>query len=127
MPVVRRFAALVIFLLLPVFLNGCTSTALAPVNFFKNYISNADGNRCPMHPSCAAYSAEAIKKHGPLLGWIMTFDRLMRCGRDEISISSTIKINNNYYCNDPVSNNDFWWYDLNQDGQDVIVKDGQDK
>ena len=62
-----------------------------------------------MHPSCSAYSREALEKHGSLIGWVMTFDRLMRCGRDEGTLSPRILVNGQLKVLDPVENNDFWW------------------
>ncbi len=85
-----------------------TNFVLYPVYFFRKYISSADQDRCPMHPTCSTYSIEAIKKHGPVLGWIMTCDRLMRCGRDEVKLSPPIRIKGKKRCNDPLSDNDFW-------------------
>ena len=81
----------------------------SPLTFFRKYISSADGDRCPMHPSCSTYSSEAFHKHGPVLGWIMTADRLMRCGRDELDHSPRIQKNGRSHCYDPVAENDFWW------------------
>ena len=82
---------------------------LYPIKFYRNYISGADGNRCPMYPSCSQYCIEAFKKHGPFLGWIMCSDRLMRCGRDETKLSPQVLINGEKLSFDPVNNNDFWW------------------
>ena len=80
-----------------------------PVEFYRKYISKAMGDRCPMYPSCSQYCIDALKKHGPVVGWIMTCDRLMRCGRDEVRLSPPVWINGKRRCYDPVSNNDFWW------------------
>ena len=80
-----------------------------PIKFYRNYISGADGNRCPMYPSCSQYCMEALKKHGTFLGWIMCSDRLMRCGRDETKLSPPVLINGEKLSFDPVNNNDFWW------------------
>lgn len=74
--------------------------------FFANHISPVDGNRCPCNPSCSAYSAEAFRKHGFLMGWFMTVDRLIREG-DEGRFSS---IDRQGRILDPVERNDFWWY-----------------
>ena len=86
-----------------------SNPVLYPLRFITNIISRADGDRCPMYPTCSAYSLEAFKKHGFLKGWIMTSDRLMRCGRDERKHSKPIFTNNEKHVYDPVSNNDFWW------------------
>ena len=85
------------------------SPVLYPVNFYRKYISGPIGSRCPMYPSCSGYCIDAFKKHGYLMGWIMTCDRLMRCGRDEVKLSDPVWINGKKFTYDPVSDNDFWW------------------
>ena len=40
----------------------------------------------------------------------MTFDRLMRCGRDELYLSPEIIVDGKPKCYDPVKDNDCWWY-----------------
>jgi uncharacterized protein len=80
-----------------------------PIRFFRQYLSGADGDRCSMYPSCSRYALDAVKKHGGITGWIMTCDRLMRCGRDEVSHSPSIQIQQRFFVYDPVENNDFWW------------------
>lgn len=80
-----------------------------PVKFFQKYISPLDGNRCPMYPSCSKYCLEAAQKHGLFMGWIMTCDRLVRCGRDETKRSPAVLVNGVRRSYDPVANNDFWW------------------
>jgi putative component of membrane protein insertase Oxa1/YidC/SpoIIIJ protein YidD len=81
-----------------------------PIQFYRNYLSGTDGNRCPMYPSCSQYCMDALKKHGAFLGWIMCSDRLMRCGRDETKLSPPILINGETLSFDPADNNDFWWH-----------------
>ncbi|MEA3358822.1 MAG: membrane protein insertion efficiency factor YidD [Thermodesulfobacteriota bacterium] len=75
-----------------------------------NHLAAVKVSECPMYPSCSTYSMECFKKHGFLTGWVMTCDRLMRCGRDELKISPQVIINRQWKCYDPVENNDFWWY-----------------
>ena len=53
---------------------------LGAIRFFQEYISPADGPRCQFSPTCSAYGHQAIHRHGPWLGVLMTADRLMRCG-----------------------------------------------
>lgn len=81
------------------------------IRFYQKYISPVDGQRCPMVPSCSTYMKNCVKKHGLLTGWIMGMDRIVRCGRDEVKISSPVWINGKKYIYDPVENNDFWWSD----------------
>lgn len=80
------------------------------VQFYQDHLSGAAGGRCPMVPSCSAYAAQAIEKHGPVKGWIMAFDRVLRCGRSETSLAPQIRINGQSLTHDPVSVNDFWWF-----------------
>lgn len=80
-----------------------------PMQFFRKYISGADGERCSMHPSCSAYGLESIKKNGPAMGYLMTCDRLLRCGGDEKKTSPSVDIEGESKTYDPVFNNDFWW------------------
>jgi putative component of membrane protein insertase Oxa1/YidC/SpoIIIJ protein YidD len=89
----------------------CRENSNPIIKFYGKYISPADGERCAMAPSCSGYAAGAFRKHGPLLGWIMTCDRLVRCGRDETRLSPSIIKGNTRLTLDPVSANDFWWYD----------------
>ncbi len=81
------------------------------IKFYQEHISVVDGNRCPMYPSCSAYASQAIEKHGPVLGWVMACDRLVRCGRDEIYESKTIIVSGRKSVYDPVVANDFWWFE----------------
>ncbi len=90
--------------------NAESSVSLfSPITLYQKYISPIDGNRCPMHPSCSAYCSQAMGKHGFFMGWIMTCDRLLRCGRDELKLSPRMRIGNEVYSSDPVNSNDFWW------------------
>jgi len=79
------------------------------VEFYRTNISPIDGKNCPMHPSCSEYSIQCFKKHGFFFGWMMTCDRLFRCGRDELRLSPQVIVNGESKCYDPPENNDFWW------------------
>ena len=70
------------------------------LRFYQEFISPIDGDRCPMTPTCSQYAAQAFKKHGPVMGWIMTCDRLTRCGLHK---EPALRL-------DPVADNDFWWF-----------------
>ena len=73
------------------------------------HISAVDGQRCPSEPTCSAYSAQAFRKHGFFIGWMMTVDRLIH-EADEGRNSPVVKRHGEFKIFDPVSNNDFWWY-----------------
>ncbi len=79
-----------------------------PLLFYRKYISPVIGDRCPMYPSCSHYSTEAFRKHGTIMGIIMTCDRLTRCGRDETKLSNAVIVDGEKYSYDPVDHNDFW-------------------
>ncbi len=84
------------------------------VRFYRgplNHLSAVRYGECPMYPSDSEYSLQSIKKHGMLAGWVMSMDRLMRCGRDETRLSPEIFINGKWKTYDPVEKNDFWWSD----------------
>jgi uncharacterized protein len=87
-----------------------TTITGAPIHFYRTYLSGADGQRCPMTPSCSRYALTAIERHGALMGWIMACDRLMRCGRDELKHSPSVMTRSGVHCQDAVENNDFWWH-----------------
>ena len=83
------------------------------VEFYQrplNHLSAVRFTECPMYPSDSQYSLQSFKKHGFIMGGIMTFDRLMRCGRDEVKLSPRILVNGKVKSYDPVEANDFWWY-----------------
>ncbi len=80
-----------------------------PIYLFQDFLSAADGDRCPMTPSCSTYALEATRKHGILIGWIMACDRLLRCGRDELNNRPPKWTRNGIRCPDSVEDNDFWW------------------
>jgi putative component of membrane protein insertase Oxa1/YidC/SpoIIIJ protein YidD len=84
------------------------SVMAGSVRFFQNYLSGADGHRCPMTPSCSSYALQAMQRHGAIKGWIMACDRLMRCGRDEVKNSPSVMTRDGLRCQDPLVNNDFW-------------------
>jgi putative component of membrane protein insertase Oxa1/YidC/SpoIIIJ protein YidD len=73
-----------------------------------NHLSAVRFGECPMHPHCSEYALEAIEKHGMILGWFMTCDRLMRCGRDETDISPEILVDGKWKTLDPIDCNDPW-------------------
>ncbi len=78
------------------------------LHIFRKYISPVDGDRCPSYPSCSQYSAEAIRKHGALLGFLLTIDRLIH-EADEVRRAPLVRIQDDYRYYDPLENNDFWW------------------
>lgn len=52
---------------------------LGLIKAYQYLISPWLGNRCRFHPSCSAYAAEALQKHGLLKGLKLAVLRLGRC------------------------------------------------
>jgi len=78
------------------------------VRFYSNYISPIDGPTCIFTPTCASYAIQAIRKHGPILGWIMGCERSMRYHKD-MHYYPRIYAGNRLHLYDPVEANDFWF------------------
>ncbi|MCP4112464.1 MAG: membrane protein insertion efficiency factor YidD [Desulfobacteraceae bacterium] len=81
------------------------------VRFYRgplNHLSAVRHGECPMYPSCSEYSLQCFQKFGQIIGWTMTCDRLMRCGRDEMKASQRLFIGGKWQYYDPVEENVFW-------------------
>ena len=52
---------------------------LALIAAYQRWISPLLGPRCRFIPSCSAYGAEAISRHGPWRGGWLTVRRVARC------------------------------------------------
>ena len=50
--------------------------------FYQMYITDIDGQTCPMHPTCSNFGLQSIKEYGFIIGSIKTIDRLHRCSHD---------------------------------------------
>jgi len=81
----------------------------SPLTLFQRVISRADGDRCPMAPTCSHYAETAFKHHHPVTAWILTCDRLLRCGHDEVRLAPKVWIDGRPRAFDPVAANTFWW------------------
>ena len=75
---------------------------------FRKYVSAVDGDRCPMTPTCSAYSLQAIEMHGFIVGVLMTADRLIH-EMDETALAPAVMVQGETRFSDPVGANDFWW------------------
>ena len=52
---------------------------LATIRFYQLVLSPMLGSNCRFYPSCSAYTAEAIQKHGSLKGIYLGARRISRC------------------------------------------------
>jgi len=61
-------------------LRGFAAAALiAPIRFYRHFISPLFPPACRFQPSCSHYAIEAIEVHGPLKGLALAARRLARC------------------------------------------------
>jgi hypothetical protein len=81
----------------------------AYLRFFQGVISPADGARSNMYPTGSAYARQAFKKHGALLGIVLTTERLMHEG-NEGTVAPRIRKYGLWRIYDPVEANDWWWH-----------------
>jgi putative component of membrane protein insertase Oxa1/YidC/SpoIIIJ protein YidD len=86
--------------------NGLVAFYHGPLN----HLSAVRRGNCPMHPSCSQYSRQAFAAHGPIIGWMMTIDRLLRCGRNELDVAPRVFIDGQVKFYDPLWSNDGWWH-----------------
>lgn len=59
------------------------------------------GGRCPSYPTCSAYAGEAVRRHGPLAGSVLTAARLLSEG-DEPAFAPRILVGGRLRVYDPV-------------------------
>jgi len=50
-----------------------------PVRAYRAVLSPWVGMNCRYHPTCSAYSLEALEKHGAIKGSYLTVRRILRC------------------------------------------------
>jgi hypothetical protein len=80
----------------------------AYLRFFQRVISPVDGARSNMYPTGSDYARQVIKKHGALLGIVLTTERLMHEG-NEGQRAPRIRKYGIWRIYDPVEANDWWW------------------
>lgn len=78
------------------------------VRGYQRHISVHDGPRCLLYPTCSAYARQAIRKHGAVMGSLMTMDRLVQ--EAEVLVRAPlIRVHGHTRGFDPVEAHDFWW------------------
>jgi hypothetical protein len=79
------------------------------LRFFQRVISPTDGPRSNMYPTGSAYARQVFKKHGALLGIMLTAERLLHEG-NEWKVAPRIRKYGLWRTYDPVEANDWWWH-----------------
>jgi putative component of membrane protein insertase Oxa1/YidC/SpoIIIJ protein YidD len=59
------------------------------IQFYQKYISGIRGHSCPMYPSCSRYGMMAFSEEKFVTAFVMTSDRLLRCGHDHMNYPLT--------------------------------------
>ena len=79
-------------------LKGLGWLLLLPVYFYKYAISPLTPASCRHVPTCSQYAVEAIKIHGPFVGFWLAVKRISRChpwgthGYDPVPTKEQIKV-----------------------------------
>jgi len=61
-------------------LRGAAAAALiAPIRFYRIFISPLFPPACRFQPTCSQYAIEAIQTHGAFKGFVLALRRLARC------------------------------------------------
>lgn len=55
------------------------SLLIAPIRFYRYFLSPWLGRNCRFTPTCSAYAIEAIEIHGPIRGLWLAVCRIARC------------------------------------------------
>lgn len=78
---------------------------------YSGYLTKIDGARCEHRPTCSKYAYLSIKRHGYVVGSLLTIDRLLRGRRSSVLRELEIyKVEDGArYHYDPVENNDFYF------------------
>lgn len=80
------------------------------IRFFQRFVSPVDGASCTFVPSCSTYGAEAVRRHGFLVGAAMAAERTLRDHHpDAPDRYPLLETQDGVYYVDPVEANDFWW------------------
>jgi len=59
--------------------SRAAAVLIAPIRFYKRYISPVLPPACRFTPTCSAYAVEALRVHGAGRGLLLTVKRLLRC------------------------------------------------
>lgn len=63
------------------------------IGLYQRYISGIRGQECPMYPSCSNYGLKTFSETNFASAFILTSDRLLRCGHDHNNYPLTLRQN----------------------------------
>ncbi len=75
------------------------------IDIYKKDLSSINFVRkgsCPMYPSCSAFAEEAFTRFNFFKAFVISSERLVRCGRDSTKKLNLIKVNNQLKYFDPL-------------------------
>lgn len=78
-----------------------TSAANDYIGIYQKYISGIRGHECPMYPSCSNFGIKTFSETNFASAFILTSDRLMRCGHEHKNYSLTLRTNGFKYIDYP--------------------------
>ncbi len=59
--------------------KGLIIILIIPIKIYQLAISPLLPSSCRYTPTCSSYAIEALKKHGPVKGLLLTIRRISRC------------------------------------------------
>jgi putative component of membrane protein insertase Oxa1/YidC/SpoIIIJ protein YidD len=71
------------------------------IGFYQKYISGIRGQECPMYPSCSYYGLKTFSETNFVSAFVLTSDRLLRCGHDHNNYNLTLRNNGFKYLDYP--------------------------
>lgn len=72
------------------------------IDFYQKYISGIRGQECPMYPSCSNFGLKTFNEKNFGTAFVLTSDRLLRCGHDHSKYSLTLRENGFKFIDYPV-------------------------
>ena len=63
------------------------------IGFYQKFISGTRSTGCPMYPSCSNYGLKVFNERSLVAGFVLTSDRLMRCGHEHSYYKPTLQNN----------------------------------
>ena len=79
----------------------------AYLRFFQKVISPVDGARSNMYPTGSDYARQAFARHGAVLGFLLTAERLLHEGNERL-VAPRIRKHGRWRIYDPLDANDAW-------------------